>query len=61
MNTITIVAGSVVVVGAIAFAAMGKFAEGMSDAPGKTMGAPFYLGCATCAALGGLLIWSGLK
>lgn len=51
--------GWVIVVGSLAFAAAGKFAEGMSDAPGKTMGAPFYIGCAVCAALGGLLIWHG--
>jgi hypothetical protein len=55
------ITGALVVSGALIFAAVGKFAEGMSDADGRTMGVWFYLGCATCAALGGLLIWSGLK
>ncbi len=60
-NLLTVITGAVIVIGSLGVAGLGWFAEGMSDAPGKTMGAPFYLGCLAAVAFGGLLLWSGLK
>lgn len=53
---LVIIIGALFVAGGVGTAGLGWFAEGMSDAPGKTMGAAFYLGCAAAAALGVLLI-----